>query len=75
MWQSADFVMKGERFHSWFALAEDGAEIQLPVWINTALEVQIAMWLKTKEAWDKRVASRALEGKLLAPKSKQKYDT
>ena len=52
-----------------------GEEIQLPVWINTPLEVQISQWLATKEAWDKRIAGRALEGKLLAPKSKKKYDT
>ena len=69
-------MLKGERFHSWFAIPEDGGEeIQLPVWINTPLEVQISQWLATKEAWDKRIAGRALEGKLLAPKSKQKYDT
>lgn len=76
-WQQASGVLKGEKFHAWFAIPEqEGAEsVQLPSYINTPLEVLVAQWLATKEGWDRRIASRALEGKVLAPKSKEKFDT
>ena len=63
-----------EKFHSWFAVPDSGEAIQLPLWINTALEVLISQWLATREAWDKRIAARALDGKLLAPSSKKRYE-
>ena len=52
----------------------DNESIQLPHYVNNPLEVLISHWLATKEAWDKRIASRSLEGKVLAPKAKEKYD-
>jgi len=73
-WQDCAGVLKGEKFHSWFAVPDSGEAIQLPLWINTALEVLISQWLATREAWDKRIAARALDGKLLAPSSKKRYE-
>ena len=74
-WQDANCVLKGEKFHAWFALAEGGETIQLPIWVNTSLEVLVSQWLATREAWDRRIAARALEGKVLAPKMKQRHVT
>ena len=79
-WQGAAGILKGEQFHAWFAVRQDtghgdGTTIQLPHFVNTPLEVLISLWLATKEAWDKRVATRALEGKLLTPKAKEKFDS
>lgn len=71
-WQDASGTMAGEKFHAWYAVPEGGeAEaVQLPRFLNLPLEVGVAQWLKTKEAWDCKVASLAMEGKVLAPKAK-----
>eukprot|EP00435_Cladocopium_sp_Y103_P043194 s2323_g12.t1 len=42
-WQEAAGILKGERFHAWFAIREDtdhadGKSIQLPHFVNTPLE-------------------------------------
>ncbi|CAL1150276.1 unnamed protein product [Cladocopium goreaui] len=37
--------------------------------------VLVSQWLATREAWDRRIAARALEGKVLAPKMKQRHVT
>lgn len=71
-WQEASLSMMGEKFHAWYAVPEGGeAEaVQLPRFLNAPLEVAIAQWLKTKEAWDCKVASLAMDGRVLAPKAK-----
>ena len=73
-WQQANGTMKGEIFHSWYAIPENGHAVQLPRWINLHLEVAISHWLTTQRKWDELIASKALAGKVLEPKIQKKYD-
>ena len=74
-WVASEDPQYGEKLHTWWVCtsneAEEGNEAEeaawkaLPVYLNVPMEIAMSCYLREKEKWESKIATRAAEGKPL----------